>query len=380
MVDNSKPPDDKVSRRKMLGLLGAFACATTFSACSSTFETKSDKNQLNVYSWADYLHPDVIPEFEKETGIRVVYDTFASNEALLAKLQAGASDYDIVVPTGYMLRQLVKMKLLSGIDHERLRNIGNIMEHFRNPAYDRGLSYSVPYTWGTTGIAYNAQAIEGVLVRQAFEEQILYVSGARTPADWDVFWDRRLKQRITLLDDARETIGLALKRRGYSYNTRDEAAIRAAIVDLTEQKPLTMCYTSDQVITQLASGDSWLSLVYSGDAYQARKENEYLKYVIPLSGTSIWTDNLCIPKLAPHPENAYKWIDFILRPEIGASIANFTRYATPNQKAVPLVSEELRQDRNLYLSEQVMMRCEEIGDVGPAIRLYDQMWTELKCS
>ena len=370
-----------VSRRSFVFSLAALCAAPgLFSGCRTTERSQAQKNQLNIYSWADYLHPDAIPEFEKRTGVRVVYDTFASNESLLAKLQAGASDYDIVVPTGYMLRQLVRMQLLALIDHDRLRNIGNIMERFRDPAYDHNLAHSVPYTWGTTGIAYNAQALREVMAAGLQDTVMAYITGNRTPADWGVFWDERLSQRMTLLDYARETIGLALKRRGYSFNTSDQSKLRLALNDLKEQKPLTMCYTSDQVITQLASGDSWLALVYSGDAYQARRENPDVNYIIPLSGASIWLDSLCIHKTAPHPDNAYKWIDYILEPEVGAAIANYTRYASPNQRAVPLVKEELSKDRNLYPPQSVMQRCEEIGDVGPAIYLFDKMWTELKCS
>lgn len=371
----------KVSRRQMLARLStAFFAPYLMFGCSPRRESQLGAKQLNIYSWADYLHPDVIPEFQRRTGIHVVYDTFASNEALLAKMQAGASDYDIVVPTGYMLLTLVKMNLLSKIDHSRLRNLDNIMDRFRRAAHDPGLLYSVPYTWGTTGIGYNARAIREMFIAQDPYSELAYIAGNKVPADWDVFWDERLAGRITLLEDPRESIGFALKRHGYSYNTTEEKAVKLATADLREQKPLTMCYTSDQVITLLASGDSWLSLVYSGDAYQAKRDNRDVNYVIPITGTSIWLDSLCIPRTAPHVENAYKWIDFILEPKIGASIANYTRYATPNKLALPMIDEELRQDRNLYPPENVMQVCEEIGDVGRAIFLYDRMWTELKCS
>lgn len=371
----------KVSRRRVIcGLTSALISPFLLSGCRTRSDAGASRNQLNVYSWADYLHPDVIPEFERRTGVKVVYDTFASNEALLAKLQAGASDYDIVVPTGYMLRQLVKMKLLKEIEHDRIPNLGNIMERFFKAAHDPGLSHSVPYTWGSTGIAYNAAAIRSIFAPMEAFSETPYLAGERVPADWDVFFDARLSQRMTLLDDSRETIGFALKRRGYSYNSTDSAHIASAVADLKEQKPLVMCYTSDQVITQLASGDSWLSLVYSGDAFQAKRENRDVQYVIPISGASIWLDSLCIPSTAPHVENAYKWIDYILEPEVGAQIANYTRYATPNRLSLPLVKEELRRDRSLYPPEEVLSRCEEIGDVGRAVFTFDRMWTELKCT
>lgn len=370
-----------LSRRTFLrGVTGALL-APGLSGCATGSRRKDGVGDtVNIYSWADYLHPDTVPEFEKRTGIQVVYDTFASNESLLAKLQAGASDYDIVVPTGYMLRHLVKLDLLQKIDHSRIPNLKNIMERFQHPRHDPGLTYSVPYTWGTTGIGYNTTAMRNALTITDADLHMPQVNLDKTPADWDVFWDDRMKGRITLLDDSRETIGFALKRRGHSYNTTDEALIRRATDDLKEQKPLTMCYSSDQVITQLVSGDCWLALVYSGDAYQARRENPDVGYAIPVSGCSLWMDSLCIPKSAPHPQRAYEWINYILEPKVGAAIANYTRYATPNQLALPLVNEDLRQDKVLYPNESVLARCEEIGDVGSAVFTYDRMWTELKCS
>ncbi len=354
--------------------------APGLTGCARGRRRDGEGNALNIYSWADYVHPDTIPGFEKRTGVRVIYDTFASNEALLAKLQAGASDYDIVVPTGYMLHQLVKLNLLRKLDHSKIPNLKNIMNRFHHAAHDPGLQYSVPYTWGTTGIGYNTTAIKNSMTISDADLQMPQLALIKTPGDWDVFWDKRMANRITLLEDAREVIGMALKRRGYSFNTTDEKLIRKATNDLKEQKPLTMCYSSDQIITQLVSGDCWLALVYSGDAYQAMKQNADVGYAIPVSGCSIWLDSMCIPVTAPNPERAYEWINYILEPEVGAAIANYTRYATPNTLAHSLVSEDLRKDKILYPNESILARCEEIGDVGQALFTYDRMWTELKCT
>lgn len=352
-----------LNRRNFLGLAASTIFGVGLSSCTS--EKKSaQKNQLNIYSWADYLHPDTIPEFERRYGIQVVYDTFASNESLLAKLQAGATAYDIIVPTSYMIKQLRKLDKLSVLDHGRITNLKNIMPRFLDPKFDPHLEHSVPYTWGTTGVAFNSEAVP--------------------KADWpnttDIFWNSKYAHRMTLLDDARETIGMTLKRRGESFNCTDEKQIKDAVADLIVQKPLTMCYTSDQVIVQLASGDSWLSLAYSGDVYQAQRENRDVRYVIPENGTSIWMDNLCICKGAPHVENAYKWINFMLEPKIAAATASYTRYATPNQLAYKLLPAEVTGDRNLYPAQEIMAKCEELGDIGSGIFTYDRMWTELKCS
>lgn len=353
-------------REFILRALGTISGATLAStACSIQKNGLSSANQLNVYSWADYLHPDAIPEFEKRYGVRVVYDTFSSNEGLLARLQAGASNYDIIVPTSFMVKQLRQLGSLAVLDHDRLPMLKNIMPRFRNPKFDPHLEHSVPYTWGTTGIGFNTAQFRS---RKAW------------PADWDVFWDKRFAHRMTLLDDARETIGMSLKRLGDSYNCIDHSKILGAVGALKLQKPLTMCYTLDQGIVQLSAEDSWLSLIYSGDASQAARANANVGYVLPTSGASIFLDSLCIPVTAPHVENAYRWINFMLEPRIAAATASYTRYATPNAEAFKLLQKEIIEDRNLYPSEAVMSKCEEIADIGQEIFFYDKMWTELKCT
>ncbi len=214
--------------------------AASLSACGSqTKRAEGPSNHLNIYSWADYLDPRTVPEFEKQYGIKVVYDTFASNEQLLAKLQAGATEYDIIMPTNYMVQELVRMNIIGPVDHERLSGFKNIMENFKDPVYDRNLVHSVPQFWGTSGIAYNAASLG---------------KNMPVPDDWDVFFDKRFANRMTLLYDARETLGMALKHQEHSYNTRVTAEIESASRVLIKQKPLVMCYTSDQVIVQLAGG------------------------------------------------------------------------------------------------------------------------------
>lgn len=353
-----------VSRREFLRLLGGTVLgASSLAACNEEKISTTNLNQVNIYSWPDYLDPSSIPEFQNRFGIKVVYDTVSSNEALLAKFAAGASEYDVVVATSYGVKKLIELGVLQPLNKERLPNFKNIMPRFLHTSFDPGCKYSAPYTFGTTGIAFNVNAF----------------AGRALPTDWDVFWDKRLKGRITLLEDARETIGAALKHRGYSFNSRVKEEIDNAIRDLKQQKPLTMCYTSDQVIIYLASGDALVSLSYSGDANQARRTNPEVRYVIPASGTSMWLDNMCIPKNSPHPENAHKWINYMLEAQVAAAVANYTYYATPNAAALPLIKPELAHDKWLYPPEAILDRCEEIADIGQSIFYYDRMWTELKC-
>jgi spermidine/putrescine transport system substrate-binding protein len=207
------------------------AAGLLLTGCGSTGGGQKAANQLNIYGWADYLDDNVIPEFEKKTGIKVIYDTFASNEALLAKVEAGGSDYDLILPSNYAVAKLRKGGYLKPIDKTKLPNFNHLMERFQNPGFDPHCQYSVPYMFGTTGIGFNKKAFPG----------------GNYPRDWDAFWDKKLAGRMTLLEDARETLGFALKHRGCSYNSTDPALIAQACNDLIAQKPLVMCYSSDQV-------------------------------------------------------------------------------------------------------------------------------------
>lgn len=374
------PEDSKISRRNFIAAsarcaLAASAAASTLGLFGCSAGRDSGERQLNILNWADYLHPDTISQFEKRYSIKVVQDTFASNEALLAKLQAGGSRYDVIVPSSYMVKQLKKLDILSELEHDCIKGLDNLLPRFRSTSYDPDLHVSVPYTWGTSGIGFDVDQMAKANSGSGFRP------GAKVfELSWDVLWESRFKGRLTMLEDAREVIGAALKLQGHSYNSTTLPSIRSATELLKRQKELVMCYTSDQVIVELASGDSILSQVYSGDCYQARRENSKLRYSIPIDGCSIWTDNFCIPKSAPHKELAYQWISYMLEPTVAAACANFTHYATANEKAFKLVQEELATDQNLYPGEEILARCEDIADVGKALFFYDQMWTELKCS
>lgn len=353
-----------ITRRQFLALAGATTCGGILKACGPHACIEPPLKQLNIYSWPDYIQEGAIPEFEKRYGIKVVYDTVSSNEGLIAKLQAGATNYDIIVPSNYAVTKLRKMRLLQPIQYDRLKNFHNLMPRFRDEKTSNR-AFAVPYTFGTTGIAFNTAAISA---RKEY------------PNDWNAFWDKRFAGRITLLEDARESLGMALKHREHSYNCVDRRLVQEACDDLKAQKEMVMCYTSDQVITSLSTGDSHLSLAYSGDAQQASRANKAVKYVIPTSGCSMWTDNMCIPSGAPHVEAAHLWIDYMLEAKVSAALSNFTLYATPNQAAIEFVDDELKHNPQLYPPDQMLARCEEIDDIGSAIFIYDRLWSELKCS
>jgi spermidine/putrescine transport system substrate-binding protein len=363
---------EELSRRKFLEVgLKTLGCSfpLALAGCGQGRHA-SNTAQLNILNWADYIDPQAVTEFERRYQVEVIYDTFASNEALLAKLQAGGAKYDIIVPSSYMVKQLKDLELLSVLEHDRISGTDALMENFQHCRFDPGLQYCLPYTWGTTGIGYNKPALrqEGFLKKED------------EPLGWEQFFAVPSPSRMTLLDDAREVLGMALKVLGYSYNSTSERELKEAVDKLVAQKSRVMCYTSEQVIVELASGDSFFSQVFSGDAYQAMRENSDLAYSIPREGSSIWTDNFCILKSAPHKLQAYQWLNYMLEPEVAAACANYTNYATANARAWPLINQELKDDPNLYPGEKVRERLEELGDIGRAVFLYDRFWTELKCA
>lgn len=338
--------------------------AFLFAACSGG--KPAPARELHVYNWSAYIDPQIYKDFEAEFGIRVVEDTFASNEELLAKLQAGATGYDVIVPSDYMVNIMRQQGLLAELDHSKIPNLSNIDPQFADPPYDTGMRHCVPYQWGTTGIGYNAEI---------FPEP---------PDSWAYLFDPNLvapySRRFTMLNDAREVVGAALKYLGYSLNTTNEAELLAARDLLIRQKPWVYAYDSEQYRALLPAGEIVLAQGYSGDVFMVAAEDERIRYAIPREGTSIWMDNLCIPASAPNKEAAHQFINYLLRPDVGARISNYTRYASPNAAARAHIAPELLADPAVYPPPEVMARLEWIRDVGEATLLYERIWTEIKAA
>jgi spermidine/putrescine transport system substrate-binding protein len=350
-----------------LSLAGALTIADSFFAGSrKAFAAQVDKSklskELNIYNWSDYIAEDTIPNFEKEFGVKVNYDTYEDNEALLAKLQSGATGYDIVVPTGYMVEIMIKQGLLAPIDHKNIPNLKGVSTDLQNPPYDPGRKHSVPWQWGTTGFAYNSKKVTGKV------------------DSWRLLWDPQYKGKITLLDDMRSAISVPLKMLGYSLNSTNEKQLMEAKKMLMEQKPLLKAYISAPVKSLLISGEVWLSQLWVGDTLMAKDENEAIDYCIPKEGCEIWDDNLAIPKSAPHKYTAEVWMNYCLRPKVSAAVSNFVHYATPVEAAKKYINKEDLNNPGIYPPPDVMKRLEYQKDVGEATRIYDQIWTELKAA
>ena len=338
-------------------VLGLMVLGAPFVAGTGT--AAPGERVLNLYIWSNYIAPETIRKFEQRHGVRVNVDLYDTNEALLAKVQAGNAAYDVVCPSNYSIQILRAQELLRPLDHSSLPHRVNLDPALLDKPYDPGNRYSLPYFWGTCGIGYDRR---------------------RTgPVDsWDALWDARFRGRILMLDDAREALGTALKRRGRSLNATNEDWLREAQRQLLEQKPLVKVYDSGSFDAALLSGDVWLAQGWSGQLAKVREENPDLEYVVPKEGGSLFVDSLAIPKSAPHPELAHAFIDFTMEAEIAAEICRTMRYSTPNRAAVPLLPPEITGNPAIFPPPDVLRRVELIEDIGEATVLYDRLWTEVK--
>jgi len=352
--------------RKALSLAMILVLTALLVACGGGDKAGEQglAEELHIYNWSEYIDPEIYADFEEEFGVKVVEDTFSSNEDLLAKLQAGATGYDLIVPSDYMVAIMRELDLLAELNYDNIPNFSNISDVFRDPPYDPGNKYSVPYQWGTTGIGYDLDV---------FEE---------APDSWGYLFDPEMAApyagQMSMLNDSRETIGAALKYLGYSINSTDEQQLEEAKQLLIQQKAWVSTYDSDGFEDLLAAGETVIAHGWSGDFFAAAEEAEQVWYVIPSEGGVIWTDNLAIPKSAPSQYTAEVFINYLLRPEVGAAITNYTWYGSPNKASEEFIDPEILEEPAIYPPEEVMDKLEFIRDVGDATTLYDRIWTEIK--
>ncbi len=348
-----------------LSSMALSGCGWTLAEVRPKPSSQSSSKQLYIYTWAGYTDQDLLDRFTKETGIKVVADVYDSNEAMLARLQAGGGGaYSIIYPSDYMVAKMVELGLLRELDRSRLVGMNQLVPRFQNPVYDPANLHSVPLSWGTTGLIYNIQKVKSA------------------PQDWSYLWEnqQQLSKRMTLLNDVREVMGAALKMLGYSYNSRDSQQVQQAYEKLAQLKPSVASFTSDSWRPQVLSEDLVLAMCFSSDANEVIEENANLQYVIPKSGTSFWTDTLAIPTTAPNLEGAYAWINFMLKPDVAAQICERLSFATPNQVAFNKLSSKVKDNPNLFPPESLLNLCESIAPVGKFSEVYDNYWTQLTSS
>ena len=356
----------KITRKRSLSficLIGVISISVSqgSSVCSENErQTEQLSKKLYVYNWSYYVAEDTIPAFEKEFGVKVVYDNYSSNEELPAKLQAGATGYDLIFPSDYMVGIMRELNLLEKLDMTNIPNFKNIEKRFKNLPFDPGNTYSIPYLWGTTGIGINTGKVT---------EKV---------DSWIILWNEKYRDKISMLDDMRGLANSALKLLGYSINTTDPKQIEEAKHLLVKQKPLVRVYTSDMYIDLLKSGDISLCQGYSGDIFQVMKENKGMKYVIPKEGSDIWVDSMCIPKGSKNKYTAEVFINYLLRPKVSAGISNFTWYANPNEASHRFIKPEIMNNPAIYPPSEVLDKCEFQKDVGDVTELYEKLFNEVK--
>ena len=333
---------------------------------------------VRVYNWSDYIDPAILEEFTKETGIEVVYDVYDGNEILEAKLLAGNSGYDVVVPTGYFMARQIQAGIFRELDKAKLPSLAGLDPSLMGQVakYDPGNQHGVVYMWGTTGIGYNIDKVK---------ERVPDV-----PADsWRLVFDPEVAKKladcgIMMLDTPDDILTSALKYIGEDPTTKDPKVIEKGAAVLEKVRPYVRKFHSSENINALANGDICVSVMYSGDAGIARTRAEEanngvkLDYAIPQEGALLWFDLMAIPKDAPHPENAHAFINYVLKPEVIAKASNFVTYPNAVPASLPLIEEAVKGDANLFPPEDVRAKLFVITPYDQRVqRTVTRMWTRI---
>lgn len=323
----------------------------------------TSKEVLTIYNWGDYIDPDLIKKFEEETGYKVNYETFDSNEAMFTKIRQGGTHYDIAIPSDYMIQKMTAEHLLKPLDHSKIHGMDNLRKDLLNQSFDPNNRYSVPYFFGTLGIVYNQKQLpKGVEMKS-----------------WTDLWNPKLKNSIMLVDGAREVMGLALKAQHHSLNSKNKAQLEEAYRYLTQLVPNVKAIVADEMKVYMKQGESPVAVTFSGEAQEMMEHHPDLRYVIPSEGSNLWFDNMVIPKTAQNIEGAYAFINFMLEPKHAAQNATYIGYATPNKKAMPYLPKSLTQNKALYPDEAMMKKLEVFKNLGPYyLGLYNDYFLKFK--
>ena len=350
---------------KKLIALGLCTCMTAalLSGCGSA--NKYPNGKVYVYNWGEYIDPDTLDMFEKETGIQVIYDEFDTNETMYPKVEAGASNYDVVCPSDYMIQKMIDNDLLQELNWDNIPNAkANIGAQYyeQSEAFDPGNRYSVPYCWGTVGILYNKTMVDEPVT------------------SWSILWDEKYADSILMQDSVRDLFMVGLKSLGYSMNSTDETELNEAKDLLIQQKPLVQAYVIDQVRDKMIGNEAALGVIYSGEAIYTQRENPDLEYVIPEEGTNVWIDSWVIPKNAENVENAEKFIDFMCRGDIALLNFDYITYSTPNTAAQALIEDDdIRNSKIAFPDLSQYDGLETFSYLGDdADTLYNDLWKEIK--
>lgn len=331
-------------------------CAATLSA-----PTLAADDELYFYNWSEYIPSSVLEDFTKETGIKVIYSTYESNETMYAKLKTQGKGYDLVVPSTYFVSKMRKEGMLQQIDKQQLSHFADLDPNYLNKSFDPDNSYSIPYIWGATGIGVNSDMLDTSDIKS-----------------WDDFWDPKWEGQLMMMDDSREFFHIALTRLGYSTNTTNPDEIKAAYEELKKLMPNVLVFNSDYPANPYLAGETSLGMLWNGSAYTARQEGANIDIIWPEKGAIFWMDSLAIPTGAANVEAAHKMINFLLRPENAAKVALEIGYPTPVKSAYPLLPKEFAEDESIFPPQHIMDSGFWQDEVGEASVLYEQYFQKLK--
>ena len=353
--------------KKSLALLSV--AALTLGALSGCGGTQSgtaddpgaaDKGVVNVYNWGVYIDESVLEDFTAETGIKVVYDTFESNEAMYGVLKNEGASYDVVIPSDYMISRMIEEDMLEPLNFDNIPNFEDVDPALKNPDYDPENLYSVPYMWGLLGIIYNTSMVE------------------ETPTSWDIMFDENYSGQILMFNNSRDAIGIALKQLGYSYNTTDENQIKEAVDLLIQQKPLVQSYVMDDIFEKMQSGSAAIGAYYYGDFLTMQEVNPDLAFCLPEEGTNLYVDAMCIPKNAENKENAEIFINYMCSTQAGLKNCEEIWYSSPLLSVREELDPEVSGDPYAYPGESILAQCESFKNLpADTLALYDSEWTRL---
>lgn len=362
-------------KKKVFAVLMLIAVSLTAQTVDlSKFDTnyyhkfKGQNLSVNVYNWGEYISDgsdgslDVNKTFEELTGIKVNYSTFASNEELYVKLKVGGIQYDIIIPSDYMIERLIKENLVRKLNYNNIPAYTNIAQRFMKLPFDPSGEYSVAYTWGVTGIVYNRQL----------------VSEKEDEIDWKILFDKKYQGQILMYYNPRDAFGIAQAYLGYSLNTTNETELRECARLLKEQKPLVQSYVMDEIYDKMEAGEAALGVYYAGDSLSMIDSNPDLNFVIPKKGANLFVDSICIPSSSGSPELAEMYINFLCEPEIALANIEYINYASPNDGAIAIMSEETKNNKIIYPDQATLDNCEVYVTLPDETNiLMEDLWNEI---
>lgn len=308
------------------------------------------QEKLYVYNWGQYIDPEIIKQFEKKTGIKVVYETFDSNEAMEAKIRNGGTSYDVAFPSDYTIEKMRKAHLLKPLDKKQIPNAKHLDKHFMNQSFDPNNTYSMPYFFGTVGIIYDKTKYPDI----KFDS-------------WQDLKNPRVKNDVLFVDGAREIMGLSLSSLGYSLNDTNPKHLKEAETELKSFAPSVKGVVGDEIAMMLEQHEAGVAVLWSGSAAPIFTSDDRFDYVVPKEGSNLWFDNMVIPKTSQNVKGAHQFINFLLDPKVNKQNTEWVEYGTPNKTAKALLPKEMREDTRIYPTPEVQRRLEVYKDLGPDV-------------